>query len=113
MLISSDVLVERIEAYGPKRLVFGQPLIGDLEWFGPEPVEPLPTLFALVHEAGVLQRPQVLRHAGKLHRERRCECRRRNLGTIAQTHQNPASGRITESAEDCVERCFLMRNHMV
>jgi len=50
VLISSHVLVERLEPHGPKRFILGQPLIGNLEWFGLEPVEPFPALFALVHE---------------------------------------------------------------
>jgi len=111
--ISSHVLVQRVEPRSPKRLVLDEPLVGDSEWFRPEPVEPLPTPFALVHELGALQRPQVLRHTGKRHGERRRERRRRHLGTVAQAHQNPASGRIAEGAEDGVERRFLMRNHMV
>lgn len=111
--IASDELVERVQSRGPKRFVLGKPLVGDVERFRPEPVELFPTLFALVHQVGALQRPQVLRDTGKRHREWRGERRRGYLSTVAQTHQNPASCRVTESAEDGVEHGVLMRNHMV
>jgi hypothetical protein len=89
-------LLEIPEAFAPECAVDFEPIDHRREAAQVDPVAHITSVAALLHEACLAQRLQVLRNRGLGDAQALCEGRDRKLGTLRDALENPAARRVGE-----------------
>ena len=108
----AQLAFESVEAISPKALIEAQPLVGDRQAVCVEAAKVLPSLHGPAHEAGALERLNVLGGAGERHAQGSGKVADGQF-TSSQAAQHSSPGRVGESMEDSVEMRGTLLNHLV